>query len=110
MNTRLMWRQYTALLVVNDFPRKDVETAVTWAYTAIGEAFEFPGIAKVDANAEDAQFGVTFWKLAYDLLASGELKPHPVVVEKEGRLSGVLEGLQKMREGQVRAEKWVYRI
>jgi hypothetical protein len=82
---------------------------VTWAYTAIGEAFEFPGVAKFDVNPVDFDFGVKFWKLARQLLEAGMLKPHPVV-EQPGRLSGVLRGLQDMREGKIRGSKWVYRI
>lgn len=101
--------KYSALLPVQDFPRADVETAVTWAYTCIGEAYEMQDIAQIPASPEDHAFGIRFWKLARELFAQGKIQAHPIE-EKSGRLTGVLNGLNEMREGKIRASKWVYRI
>ncbi|KAI1808887.1 putative zinc-binding oxidoreductase ToxD [Daldinia bambusicola] len=100
--------KYTGLLVLETFPREDVEKKHTLAYTMTGEAFtklghEFP------ANPADLEFGVKFWKLAEQLLAQGKVKPHPADV-REGGLDRILEGLDDLRQGRVSGKKIVYKI
>ena len=64
---------------------------------------EFP------AKEEDFEFGKKWWGIAEKFLADGKVKVHPVSV-RGGGLTGVIEGLQEMREGKVSAEKLVYRV
>lgn len=100
--------KYSALLVVENFPRDDVINALTLGYTATGEAFPKFG-ADWPANPEHLEFASRFWKIAGELLAQGKIKPHPADV-REGGLEGIFKGLQEMREGKVSGKKLVYKI
>ncbi|MCJ1268394.1 hypothetical protein MMC22_008282 [Lobaria immixta] len=100
--------KYSSLGYIQDFPRKDVTTAVTIAYTALGEAVklrsrDFPAVK------EDYQFGIIFARLTEELLAKGKLKPHPPEV-RPGGLDGILDGLQDLKKEKVSGSKLVYQI
>ncbi|KAF1832827.1 zinc-binding oxidoreductase ToxD [Decorospora gaudefroyi] len=93
-----------ALLPLDAYPRDDVKTARTLAYTALGEKYN----EKVPASQEDYEFGVSFWKQAEVWLNSGKVKPHPA--EVRNGLEGVPQGLQDLKDGKVSGVKLVYRI
>lgn len=76
--------------------------------TVFGESFDKLG-AHVPAKPEDYEFTKEFWRITEGLLATEQIKPHPVTLGKEGLL-GVFEGMQKAREGRVSGEKLVYRV
>ena len=99
---------YSALLFVKSFPRGDVKTRTTLAYTGIGEAFEKRG-KTTPAMPDHYQFAKRFMKVAGDLLAAGKLKPGNFAV-KEGGLEGILDGLKDLKENKVSGTKLVYRI
>ena len=94
----------SALLPVKNFPRDDVKTKITLAYTAIGEKFndQWP------ENQVDYEFGVKFWKLSGDLINSGKIKTHPA--EVRNGLAGVPQGLQDLKDGKVSGVKIVYKV
>ena len=101
---------YSSLQQVTRFPRDDLETKFTLAYSGIGEYFrlgesgpEFP------ANKEDYQFQKMFWDMTQKLLEEGRIKVHPPSV-RGGGLKGVLDGLQEMRDGKISGVKLVYRV
>ncbi|KAE8855098.1 hypothetical protein PTNB29_09349 [Pyrenophora teres f. teres] len=94
----------SALLPVKDYPRNNVKTKFTLAYTALGEKYD----DKRDANQTDYEFGAKFWRQAEDLLNSGKIKTHPVEV-RDG-LAGVPQGLQDLKDGKVSGVKLVYRV
>jgi hypothetical protein len=98
--------RYTSLDLIEEFPREDVTKLNTMAFTAIGEAFEIGGYS-VPEKPEDYDFAVMFTRLAQELLTHKKFRVHPVDVQ-EGGLDGVLDGLQKMREGKVSGVKLVY--
>lgn len=98
---------YSTLLPV-EAPREDVESKLTVAYTAAGEAFLF-GDTEFPAKGEDFEFAKMFSSLAEKLLGDGKFKVHPPSVRKGG-LKGVLEGLQEMREEKVSGQKLVYKV
>ncbi|OTB10679.1 hypothetical protein K445DRAFT_322801 [Daldinia sp. EC12] len=100
--------KYSGLLVLEKFPRDDVEKKHTLAYTMTGETFVKLG-HEFTANPADFEFGVKFWKLAEELLAQGKVKPHPADV-REGGLDHILEGLDDLRQGRVSGKKIVYKI
>lgn len=100
--------KYSALHPIRDFPRSDVSTVFTSAYTIFGEQFRY-GPNEIPAKPEDYEFGVKFWALAQELLASGKIKPHPYRVWP-GRLEGILEGIKALEEEKVSGFKIVYRI
>jgi hypothetical protein len=89
---------------VKDFPRKDVKTNFTFAYTALGEKYN----DSVQASRSDYEFGVKFWKVSEDLINSGKIKTHPVEVRKG--LAGVPQGLQDLKDGKVSGVKLVYTV
>jgi NADPH:quinone reductase-like Zn-dependent oxidoreductase len=99
--------QYTALLPV-EFPREDVKSGFTMAYTCWGEAFQ-RGDWHCPASPEDYEFAAMFLKLVSGLIAEGKVTPHPATVGKNG-LNGILDALQLMREDKVRGTKLVFRV
>ena len=50
-----------------------------------------------------------FWEISSKLIASAQLAVHPPKVGKDG-LQGVLDGMEKLREGKVPGVKLVYRV
>ncbi|KAI1213383.1 oxidoreductase-like protein [Annulohypoxylon truncatum] len=99
--------KYSALLQV-DSPRKDVTSAMTLGYLAVGESFSKLGM-EFKATAEDHEFASKFWSVTEDLFAQGKLKAHPVSL-REGGLDGILDGLEELRQGKVSGKKLVYKI
>jgi NADPH:quinone reductase-like Zn-dependent oxidoreductase len=89
---------------------KNVSSRMTIAYTVLGESIKV-GPHEVPAQAEDLEFGKTFWELARSLLEQRKLKVHTPKVNPTGSgLEGMLEGLQRMRQGEISGNKWVYTI
>jgi NADPH:quinone reductase-like Zn-dependent oxidoreductase len=99
--------EYGALLSVK-FPREDVKTKFTLAYSTLGEAYDF-GPQSFPESPEDLAFAKEWWKTAENFLAEGKVKVHPLSVGKDG-LKGVLEGLDLMRKDQVSGKKLVYNV
>jgi NADPH:quinone reductase-like Zn-dependent oxidoreductase len=94
----------SALLPVKDYPRDDVKTQFTFAYTALGEKYS----DRVQASQEDYEFGTKFWKQAEEWFNSGKVKAHPVEVRKG--LEGVPQGLQDLKDNKVSGVKLVYKV
>lgn len=82
--------QVVTLLPTDAWPRKDVEATAVLAYTTFGKAFTKFGIDFPPIQPH-FDFGVMFWKLSHELLASGQIKPHPVAL-RDGGLSGIPNG------------------
>lgn len=101
---------YSALLAVKDFPRDDIKTYRTLAYSAVGEPMKFGANGhEIPGKPEDFEFAVMWMNLAEDLWKGGKLKAHTPKVGPHG-LNGVMEGLDLLRKGRVSGEKLVYRI
>ncbi|KAF2772592.1 putative zinc-binding oxidoreductase ToxD [Teratosphaeria nubilosa] len=88
--------------------RDDVESAVTMAYTMMGEQFNM-GPREFPANPQDLEFGKEFWELSTKLVTSKQISVHPPHIGKDG-LKGVFDGLQQLKEGKVSGQKLVYRV
>lgn len=65
----------------------------------------------------DFEFAKRWAGVCERLLGEGRVKAHPVRVEREGErekgkggLEGVLEGLERLRRGEVSGEKLVYLV
>lgn len=87
-----------------------VENKSTLAYTAIGEAIQF-GPQQIPAIPAHFEFAKKFWTISEKLLAAGKVKVHQTAVNEGGSgLEGVLEGLKKVRAGDVRGKKLVYTL
>ncbi|KAL2169181.1 hypothetical protein VTG60DRAFT_6345 [Thermothelomyces hinnuleus] len=105
---------YRALLSVNDdvvrSANPKVDNGFTLAYTIFGEEIEKSRVWP--AVPEDFEFGKTFWELARNLLAQGQLKPARPDINRGGKkgLEGVLYGLQQLKESKVSGTKLVYTL
>lgn len=101
--------KYSSLLVLdNAFPREDVESVTTLAYTGFGEEFT-KGVKTWAAQLDHLEFQENFWRLTGKLLAEGKIVPHPQEV-REGGLEGILDGLEDLRKDRVSGVKLVYRV
>ncbi|KAL2822441.1 zinc-binding oxidoreductase [Aspergillus granulosus] len=98
---------YSTLLPIT-IDRANIHSRATMAYTAFGEDFTF-GPRAIGAKLEDREFAEKFCSIIQKLLEERKLKVHPPEV-CSGGLEGVLEGLQRMREGKVSGMKLVYKI
>lgn len=93
-------------IIGNTFPRDDIQTFYTLAYTVYGEFFHKLG-KDFPANAEDFNYAKMWALVCERLLAEGKIQVHPPKVSKAG-LDGVLDGLDLLRKDQVSGEKLVY--
>ncbi|KAF2494441.1 oxidoreductase-like protein [Lophium mytilinum] len=96
--------KYSSLLPVKTLGRDDVSVTMTLAYTIFGVMTKTP-----EQGVEDYEFGVKFWKDTEGLLNSGKLKAHPAEV-REGGLTGILQGLDDLKNGKVSGVKLVYKL
>ncbi|KAH7397371.1 chaperonin 10-like protein [Pyrenochaeta sp. MPI-SDFR-AT-0127] len=94
----------SGLLSLKNFPRDDVKTQLTLAYTALGEKYN----ESVPAKQADYEFGSKFWKAAEGLFNSGKIKAHPT--EVRNGLEGIPQGLNDLKDGKVSGVKLVYRV
>lgn len=86
-----------------------VDSGYTFAYTAIGEAFDKTW--HVPASEEDFEFAKAFWELSRELLAQGRIIPVKPDINRGGSgLEGVLVGLEELRKGRVSGTKLVYTL
>ncbi|TFY79091.1 hypothetical protein EWM64_g4919 [Hericium alpestre] len=72
--------------------RPGVTTQMTLAYKLLGRSFEFPGQRM--PTEETTKRGKDFAKLITDILATGKVKPNPLLVMPKG-LASVSDGLSQ---------------
>ena len=102
--------EFSGLLNYKKFPRDDVKSRSTLAYTALGEEFQQgPDGPIIPAKPEDFEYAANFANIAEKLVAEGKVKPHPRTL-KPGGLGGIINGMNLLRQGKVSGEKLVYRI
>jgi NADPH:quinone reductase-like Zn-dependent oxidoreductase len=102
-------RKYSSLLPpATECPRKDIAVSMVFAYTSFGEAFAKFGF-KFPAKLEDYMYTSKFFDICEALLAEGKLKPH-LSAHQPNRFNGILDGLHRLREGQVSRKKLVYLV
>ncbi|KAJ5628750.1 hypothetical protein N7490_010978 [Penicillium lividum] len=100
--------KYSSLTGIQKFPRDDVVSLATLAYTGLGETFH-KGAKEFPAEQTHLQFQAKFWKLAGELLARGMIKTHPLEL-RAGGLEAILDGVDDLRQDKVSGVKLVYRI
>ncbi|KAI0059165.1 dehydrogenase [Artomyces pyxidatus] len=88
-------------------PREGVTTIFSGAPVLLGEDLEYP--TKRILTPEDRKRGLEFVDLLSKILATGKVKPNPLLILPKG-LASVPEGFQYMLDGKVSAQKLVYRI
>ncbi|KAF3922413.1 Zeta-crystallin [Arthrobotrys entomopaga] len=80
-----------------------------WKMTYVGSAHKaYPSFPAEDAEV-DREFAYVFSRYLTRALEQGKFKPHPHEV-LEGGLGGIVEGLNRLREGKVKGSKLVARI
>lgn len=99
--------EYSSLLPVQEFPRKDVKNKHTLAYTILNESFKFAG-QDVPASQEDFEFAKKFWSAAEGLMQDGKIRVPPL--KKGSGFEGVMEGLDLLRNGKVSGQKLCYTL
>lgn len=89
--------------------RRDVKADYILVYTMFGKALDWPRPFARPARPRDRAFADEWYRGTQTLLdnPSGVLRPHPVDAGGGG-LEGVLEGLDRMRKGDVHGVKLVY--
>ena len=97
-----------ASLLPTEFPREDVESQVTLAYSAFGEPYD-KSFAKSDGSKEDFDFAANTWvPVVEKLLMEGKIKVHKPRVGSG--LEKVLDGLDELKNDKVSGEKLVYKL
>jgi len=100
--------RYSAILGIENFPRDDVKTAATLAYSGFGEGYEKRGKWS-DPIPEHYQYQRMFWALAEKLVAEGKLKNHPIDL-RTGGLEAIMEGEEDLKADRVSGKKVVYKV
>lgn len=78
------------VLPVNTSPRSDISVQTILAYNTFGEGYEFAGLDFPPSRIY-FDFAVVLFKLVERLLAEGQLKTHPTIIEKGG-LAAIPDG------------------
>ena len=100
--------RYASLLPVESFPRKDVEMKNIDSFDIFGKRFFF-GPTEFPARPAAFTFAKEIMAKATELIAAGKLKPHKQDV-REGGLKAVLDGINDLRAGKIRAAKGVVKM
>jgi hypothetical protein len=98
-----------ASLIATKFPRGDVWSINTLAYSALGEPFD-KGFAKSEEGSkEDFEFAAKTWvPVAEKCLMEGKIKVH---TPRVGRgMENILDGLDQLKNNKVSGAKLVYRL
>lgn len=99
--------KYTTIVPAT-IDRPNVEHGLVFAYTIIGEAFDF-GDKHFPPKPEDKEYWETFIPIAESLLGQGKIRVHRPRIGDNG-LEGVLDGLELLKTGQISGEKLVYNV
>ncbi|KAK9489379.1 chaperonin 10-like protein [Lipomyces doorenjongii] len=98
----------------NRYDEEDIPSSVEFLYTYVGSghygAYK-PSMPKQpkDSVKSDVEFAYVFYRYLARLLARGDFCGHPFEVIPGG-LAGVEEGLNKLKNGEARGVKYVYRV
>ncbi|KAF2871289.1 putative zinc-binding oxidoreductase ToxD [Massariosphaeria phaeospora] len=90
------------------FPRDDVTSTFTFAYTCNGEGYK-GGDVDIPPSAEDFEFSKRFVKVIEKLLQQEKVRIHPIE-PRTGGWQGVIAGIDELRQGNVSAKKLVFRV
>ncbi|KAH8816970.1 chaperonin 10-like protein [Xylogone sp. PMI_703] len=93
-----------AMISKAEFPRDDIQPALTMAYTAVGEDKLIGGYS-LPASKEHFEAEKKIMELGRELIASGKIRVQPPKLI--GGLENVLDGIQMLRENKVSGGKLV---
>ncbi|KAI0377621.1 alcohol dehydrogenase GroES-like domain-containing protein [Hypomontagnella monticulosa] len=89
------------------YTRRDVVASWIMVLSMFGEAVKLPGAYGRPISNEDKEFSGRFFEMMESMLEQRAIKNHPIEV-REGGLGTLVEGIQEVRLGRVRAKKLVY--
>ncbi|PWI64987.1 hypothetical protein PCL_08346 [Purpureocillium lilacinum] len=87
---------------------KNIQRHFVGAFTVLGEGFRY-GNEWYNAEPNDKFLMENFVSVVEDMLASKSVRPHHVTVGGSG-MTGILDGMDRLRKGQVSGHKLVYRV
>ncbi|KAF8846983.1 GroES-like protein [Acephala macrosclerotiorum] len=100
----------------NNYDEKEIPSGVEVVYTYVGTAHSGLYRAGMPKQPEDKEFTrsdpewtYVFYRYVARMLADGRLTGHPFVVV-EGGLEGVAQGLKRLKAGEAKGRKFVFRI
>jgi len=100
----------------NKYDEVDIPSHVSILYNYVGvvhTGFYLPSMPKIPVEEEMMktlpEFAFVFYRYLSRMLANGTMEGHPYEVI-EGGLGGVGTGLQRLKNGEARGRKFVYRI
>lgn len=89
------------------YTRRDVHADWLMIYSLFGKPVKLAGVYGRPAMPEDREFAGKLFRMAEELITKGLLKGHPVEI-RGGGLGAVVDGIDDLRTGRVRAKKLVY--
>ena len=89
------------------YSRRDVKASWMLGSSLFGEEVKFAGAYGRPASKTHRDFAARLYPLIEGLLEEGLIKNHPVDV-LGGGLGALVEGIEKLRRGKVRAKKLVF--
>lgn len=89
--------------------RKKVQPDWILGYTVFGQNVELGGNYAVVADPEDKKFAAFWMSRMEEMLAAGQLQPHPIKTQPDGLL-GIIRDLDLIRDGAVSGKKLVYSL
>jgi NADPH:quinone reductase-like Zn-dependent oxidoreductase len=104
---------FDARIVLVLFPSEELPEFISYPQSSVfsvyGEEQNYGGSRIIPASVEDKAFGIKFYDQLETWLREGKIIPNKATV-LHGGLKAVSEGFERMRNGQVSGEKFVYRI
>lgn len=98
-----------ASLIPTKFPRDDVWSVNTLAYSVLGEPFEKSFAKSEKGSKEDFEFAAKTWvPVVEKCLMEGKIKVHKPRVGRG--LENILDGLDQLKNNKVSGEKLVYKL
>jgi aspyridone synthetase trans-acting enoyl reductase len=120
-DTRSMQLCYAAIgnaggqyLALDPFPlrthtRRSVQPDWICMFTQFDQAIDWERPYNLDPRPQDRQFAESWYGLVQGLLETGLIESHPYK-ERRGGLSGVAEGMDAIRKGEINGYKLVYAV
>jgi aspyridone synthetase trans-acting enoyl reductase len=91
------------------YTRRDVQADWLMVYELFGNAVKLDGVFGRPPSSESRKFAATLFTLAEALLENRLLEAHPIQL-RPGKLHGVIDGIDDLRMGRVKATKLVYAV
>lgn len=101
--------QYLALdpFPLRTYTRRSAQPDWICMFTQFNQATDWERPYNLDPRPQDRQFAESWYGGVQELLETGQIESHPYK-ERRGGLSGVAEGMDAIRKGEINGYKLVY--